>query len=212
MNAELPTRPLYRREYEALGEQGFFADEKVELLDGRIVYAAEEGSPHAAVTRRLNRLLVEAIPAEEGEVGVGNPLAISDLSEPEPDFMVVAPAATYRTAHPTTARLGGSIAASGTSVSVFRISQSNTRRQKSAVRSGSVVWSSKYITRGIDLRLFSCVRNGSESFHHGLHPGGHIRSRLTTTAITSGSTGATGASRSACQRRNPSTTIAAARR
>jgi Uma2 family endonuclease len=105
MNAELPTRPLYRREYEALGEQEFFADEKVELLDGRIVYAAEEGSPHAAVTRRLNRLLVEAIRAKEGEVGVGNPLAISDLSEPEPDFMVVQPAANYRAAHPTTASL-----------------------------------------------------------------------------------------------------------
>ncbi|MEX0659993.1 MAG: hypothetical protein WD080_12745, partial [Egibacteraceae bacterium] len=76
------TRPLYRWEYEALGEQGYFADEKVELLDGRIVLAADEGSPHAAVLRRLNRILIEAIPAHEGEIGVGNPLAVSDTSEP----------------------------------------------------------------------------------------------------------------------------------
>ncbi|MGH3442363.1 MAG: Uma2 family endonuclease [Nitriliruptorales bacterium] len=99
------TRPIYRREYEALGRQGYFEDEKVELLDGRIVYAAEEGPDHAAVYRRLTRVLIEAIPAEEGEVGVGNPLAISDLSEPEPDLMVVAPLPTYRAAHPETATL-----------------------------------------------------------------------------------------------------------
>lgn len=105
LEGEGRVRPLRRREYEALGEHGFFADEKVELLDGRVVYAAEEGSPHAAVNRRLNRLLVESIPADEGEIGVGNPLAISDLSEPEPDFMVVAPRATYRDAHPRTASL-----------------------------------------------------------------------------------------------------------
>ncbi|MGI8875652.1 MAG: Uma2 family endonuclease [Egibacteraceae bacterium] len=98
-------RPLYRREYEALGELGFFADEDVELLDGRIVIAADEGSDHAAVTRRLNRILIEGIPAAEGEVGVGNPLGLSDLSEPQPDFMVIEPRSGYRAAHPTTASL-----------------------------------------------------------------------------------------------------------
>jgi Uma2 family endonuclease len=100
------TRPVYRREYEALGRQGFFDDEKVELLDGHIVYAAEEGPPHAEVCSRLNRLLVEAIPASEGTVRVGNPFALSDLSEPEPDFLVAAPRPqTYRSTHPETASL-----------------------------------------------------------------------------------------------------------
>lgn len=99
------TRPLYRHEYEALGRQGFFDEEKVELLDGQIVLAAEEGPDHAAILRRLNRLLIEAVPAGEGEIGVGNPIGLSDLSSPEPDLMIVAPAATYRRAHPTTASL-----------------------------------------------------------------------------------------------------------
>lgn len=98
-------RPLYRREYEALVEQGFFANEDLELLQGHIVRAAEEGPPHAGINSRLNRVLVEAIPAEEGEVRVGSPLAISDLSLPHPDFAVVAPRLTYRAAHPTTASL-----------------------------------------------------------------------------------------------------------
>lgn len=101
----LRTRPLYRREYEALGAQGFFADERVELLDGRIVLAAEEGPDHAAVHSRLNRILVEGIPAAEGEVRAGHPLGISELSMPEPDFSVVEPRASYRAAHPTTASL-----------------------------------------------------------------------------------------------------------
>lgn len=105
LDQPLRTRPLYRREYEALGAQGFFADEAVELLDGRIVLAAEEGPDHAAVNSRLTRILVEGIPADEGEVRVGNPLGISDLSMPEPDFAVVEPRPNYRAAHPTTASL-----------------------------------------------------------------------------------------------------------
>ena len=103
---DLERRPLYRTEYEALGRQGAFEDEKVELLDGQIVYAAEEGPPHAEVCSRLTRILVEGIPADEGTVRVGNPFALSDLSEPEPDLLVAPPTpATYRAGHPTVASL-----------------------------------------------------------------------------------------------------------
>lgn len=101
----LQTRPLYRHEYEALGALGFFADERVELLDGQVVLAAEEGPAHSGVYRRLARILVEAIPAEQGEIGIGNPLALSNLSSPQPDFMVVPPSDAYVQAHPTTASL-----------------------------------------------------------------------------------------------------------
>lgn len=102
----LQTRPLYRREYQALDEQGYFDDEDVELLDGQIVLAAEEGPPQAGTNSHLNRVLIEAIPATEGEVRVGSPLAISDLSQPHPDFAVAAPhVGGYRAVHPTTASL-----------------------------------------------------------------------------------------------------------
>lgn len=112
----LPRRPVYRTEYEALGMQGVFDDESVELLDGQIVYAAEEGPPHADMSTRLARLFIEAIPAEVGEVRIGNPIAISDLSEPEPDLFVTIPRQSYRAAHPTTANL------------VIEVSQTSRRR------------------------------------------------------------------------------------
>jgi Uma2 family endonuclease len=103
---QIERRPLYRAEYEVLGRSGAFEDEDVELLDGHIVYAAEEGPPHADVCSRLNRVLVEGIPAHEGTVRVGNPFALSDLSEPEPDLLVAPPRPrTYRTGHPTVATL-----------------------------------------------------------------------------------------------------------
>lgn len=101
----LQTRPLHRREFQSLADQGYFDDEDIELLDGRIVLAAEEGPPHAGTNSRLNRMLIEAIPAEEGEVRVGSPLAISDLSQPHPDFAVVTPQVGYQSVHPTTATL-----------------------------------------------------------------------------------------------------------
>jgi Uma2 family endonuclease len=103
---QLPVRPLRRTEYEALGRQGAFEDEKVELLDGQIVYAADEGPPHAAVCSRLNRILNEALPADEAQVRVGNPFAMSDVSEPEPDFLVAPPdVRNYRGGHPQNASL-----------------------------------------------------------------------------------------------------------
>jgi Uma2 family endonuclease len=102
---KLPTRPLRRVEYEALVEQGFLEDEGVELLEGAVVYASEEGTDHAAIIRWLLRTLFEAIPASEGEIGASNPIAATDLSEPEPDLAVFPPSGAYRSRHPTTASL-----------------------------------------------------------------------------------------------------------
>jgi Uma2 family endonuclease len=101
----LPTRPIHRAEYQLLAMQGAFVDEKVELLDGQIVYAAEEGPSHAAVCARLTRILVEGIPGAVGEVRVGNPFALSDLSLPEPDLLVTEPRYSTRAEHPAIATL-----------------------------------------------------------------------------------------------------------
>lgn len=99
------TRPLYRAEYEALGAQGFFEDENVELIEGQLVLAAEEGPDHAEIVRRVIRLLIESIPEEVGTVGVGNPLSVNDLSVPQPDAFVAAPGRNYRAGHPRTSTL-----------------------------------------------------------------------------------------------------------
>jgi Uma2 family endonuclease len=102
---DVSERPLRRVEYDALVEQGFLDDERVELLEGSLVYVSEEGADHASITRRLLRMLFETIPASEGEIGAGNPLAATNLSEPEPDIAVFPPGRTYRGHHPTTASL-----------------------------------------------------------------------------------------------------------
>lgn len=103
--APLPTRPLRRVEYDALVAQGFLDDEGVELLEGALVYASEEGPDHAGTVRWLLRRLFEAIPASEGEVGAGNPIAATALSEPQPDLAVFPPGGGYRSQHPPTASL-----------------------------------------------------------------------------------------------------------
>jgi Uma2 family endonuclease len=97
-------RPLKRVEYDVLVEQGFLEDEGVELIDGELVYASDEGPDHARVLRTLTRLLIEALPATEADVGIGNPIALNDYSEPEPDLMVIPPG-TYRGHHPDSATL-----------------------------------------------------------------------------------------------------------
>jgi Uma2 family endonuclease len=98
-------RPLYRAEYDALVEQGFLVDEPIELIEGQLLARSPEGDRHASVIRQLNRLLVEAIPATEGDIGVGNPIALSDLSEPEPDLAVFPAPDGYQGQHPSTATL-----------------------------------------------------------------------------------------------------------
>lgn len=97
-------RPLRRVEYDALVAMGFLDDEPIELLEGQLVARETEGDRHATVQRRLLRLVFEAVPASEAEVGAGNPIGATDTSEPEPDIALFPPV-NYRGAHPTTATL-----------------------------------------------------------------------------------------------------------
>jgi hypothetical protein len=49
-------RPLRRAEYDLLVEQGFFDDERVELLDGVIVRMSPHGPEHDDVVGRLTEM------------------------------------------------------------------------------------------------------------------------------------------------------------
>jgi len=88
-------------EYEAMGRAGVFPDGKrLELLGGEIVEMTPIGSPHAATVKRLTRLLVTGL-SERAIVGVQDPVVLSDLSEPQPDLVVLRPRADfYAEAHP----------------------------------------------------------------------------------------------------------------
>ena len=104
--AELPAgmvRPLRREEYDRLVAAGVFEGERLELLLGVLVAMTPQDPRHAAVVQRLNRLLSRAL-GDRSDVRVQLPLAVSDVSEPEPDIAVV-PRGDTDDAHPSSAHL-----------------------------------------------------------------------------------------------------------
>lgn len=96
-------RPLKRVEYEKLVDLGAFEDEKIELLEGVLVPMSPVGFPHCFSVQALTELLVLAL-AGRATIRPQLPFAASDLSEPEPDF-IVAPRSDYLTGHPDEAHL-----------------------------------------------------------------------------------------------------------
>lgn len=96
-------RPLLRRDYDRLVDAGAFIDEPIELLEGFLVEMSPEGAEHVYVIDRLNEILVPALVGRY-LVRIGHPLALGDLSEPEPDVAVVE-LGDYRREHPTSAVL-----------------------------------------------------------------------------------------------------------
>ena len=78
-----------RMEYQKLGEVGILAeDEPVELLDGQLVVAEPKGAPHATMVRLTARALTRAF-GDGWLVSTQDPIALDDVSEPEPDVVVV---------------------------------------------------------------------------------------------------------------------------
>lgn len=96
-------RPLRRIEYEALVEQGLLDDSRVELLLGTLIEMSPQGPLHADVVRRLSERFIRSLPPEV-QTRVQSPLALSDVSEPEPDIALV-PVGDYRKSHPDRALL-----------------------------------------------------------------------------------------------------------
>lgn len=99
-----PIHPLRRTEYDLLVKRGVLKeDDNVELLDGVLVAMSPKSSEHAEYTSRLTEAFWPAVRGR-ARVRVQTPLAISDMSEPEPDFALV-PDGDYLREHPTTAFL-----------------------------------------------------------------------------------------------------------
>ncbi len=96
-------RPLRRAEYDQLIALGAFEDEKIELLDGELVAMSPIGTPHGSAVQKLNELLVLALHGR-AVVRCQLPFAASEISEPEPDFIVVPPG-DYLDDHPSQAHL-----------------------------------------------------------------------------------------------------------
>ena len=96
------TRRFTRVEYDRLIGQGFFdGDERIELLDGLLVVAEPQGSQHA-VAVELARAALQRAFGRGHHIRGHSPVALDDVSEPEPDIAVVrGRLRRYSAAHPS---------------------------------------------------------------------------------------------------------------
>lgn len=91
-------------EWHRMGEAGIFPpDSRLELIDGEILTMAPIGFNHAGHVARLIHALTPLLHGQ-AIVNAQNPVQLGDLSEPEPDFVLLKPEASfYTTRHPTAA-------------------------------------------------------------------------------------------------------------
>src|SRR5260370_9000486 len=104
---ELQVRRWKRVEYERLVDKGVFEPgERVELIDGLLVVAEPQSSPHYTAIRLVERALARAF-GEGWDVRTQAPIALDDDSEPEPDVAVVPrELRDHLEPHPPAPRLG----------------------------------------------------------------------------------------------------------
>jgi Uma2 family endonuclease len=98
----LPLWRMTRARYEVLVKKGAFGPEdRVELLDGLLVVREPQGSRHAVVVDLVIAVLQRAF-GPGYYVRGDKPMALDDLSEPEPDVIVLrGRPQDYLAAHPS---------------------------------------------------------------------------------------------------------------
>ncbi|MDO9708968.1 Uma2 family endonuclease [Paracraurococcus lichenis] len=91
-------------EYYRMAEAGILTrEDRVELIEGEIVDMVPIGSPHGGTVNALNYRLTRQV-GDAATVSVQGPLRLSDVSEPQPDLMLLKPRPDfYRSGHPTAA-------------------------------------------------------------------------------------------------------------
>jgi Uma2 family endonuclease len=94
-----------REEYYKMGEQGFFQDRRVELIEGEVIEMSPVYAPHVTSVMAIAEVL-RAIFGKGWLVREEKPLSLGINSDPEPDVVVVAgKLGDFKDAHPTTAAL-----------------------------------------------------------------------------------------------------------
>ena len=79
---------ITRAEYRTLHDAGYFEDRRVELLEGVIVEMQAMGKPHILAMAWLTRHVVRGL--RDGLItNPALPVAASNISQPEPDLLVV---------------------------------------------------------------------------------------------------------------------------
>ena len=102
MSTVNPTKHLTNLdEWRRLGEANIFPPEsRIELINGEIIEMSPIGTNHGSHLKRINKLFTRLMP-ENLLTSVQDPLQLGDLSEPEPDFMLLKPSDdNYSSRHP----------------------------------------------------------------------------------------------------------------
>ena len=82
-------------EYHHMAEVGILKeDERVELIDGEVVYMSPIGTRHASCVRRLIAQLTEHV-GRNAIVDAQNPVQLSEYAEPQPDISLLKYRADY---------------------------------------------------------------------------------------------------------------------
>lgn len=84
-----------------MGRAGIFGeDHRLELIEGQIIEMTPIGPPHAGTVNALIALFSRAL-GERVTISAQNPAVLSDITEPQPDLMLLRPREdSYRRAHP----------------------------------------------------------------------------------------------------------------
>jgi Uma2 family endonuclease len=86
-------------EWHRMGEAGIFPPEShLELIEGEILTMAPIGFNHSGHIARLIHALMPLL-ANQAVINAQNPVQLGDLSEPEPDLMVLRPDPDFYTTH-----------------------------------------------------------------------------------------------------------------
>jgi Uma2 family endonuclease len=102
MVAEPVQRIFTIDEYYEMGRAGILtADDRVELIEGKIIQMPPVGEQHASRVNRLNEMFILAF-STRAMVITQNPLRMGQFSEPEPDIVLARRRADfYSGRHPT---------------------------------------------------------------------------------------------------------------
>jgi len=101
MAVDIQRRLFTCAEYETMLAAGILSeDDRVELIEGEILQMSPIGSRHAGCVNRSNGTLSRLLQGR-AIVSVQNPLALNDISEPEPDLVLLRPREDfYAGSHP----------------------------------------------------------------------------------------------------------------
>ena len=92
-------------EFGRMAEAGVFSeDERLELIEGEIIERSPIGRRHAARVRWLINLLTRRLGTAEAVIDAQDPLVLGELSNPQPDLVLLKPRADfYADGHPQAA-------------------------------------------------------------------------------------------------------------